>query len=242
MAYAIKGGVGDFLQCLPFMLEHPDEKYYVVSHFAGTKAFFRHWNIPVYDVSFGQLPKIPLCPRVTFFTSNPFPKVPFLFDDSGMPIIGVHLGGSQYSLSTEERFGFPPKALPAYFLEHLALMNLNFYIFGAPEELDEFEDIENITLVREDNIILSLARVAECKAFIGSDSAFKTMSSMLYIPTIVLIGDYMDRHRDSRFIDPYVEERVMRVFRYWDLNAFETMTSAVNFCSRELRRCLNFQT
>lgn len=224
MQYAIKGGIGDFLQCLPFMLKHPRDEYYVVSHQKDAAGFFRWFGIEVQEVSFGQLPECADCPRQLFFESNPFAEFKSIYP---RPWIGIHLGASNYSLSVEARFGFSPKALPRSLLEGLAKSDFDLLVFGSPKELLEIGN-GPWTLVIEDNVHLSLARVAECKAFIGSDSAFKTMSAMLRIPTLVLMGDYTDRHRDEKFIEPYMREGVMSVFRYRDLT--REIDDAVAFC------------
>lgn len=239
MPYAVKGGIGDFLQCLPFMLNHKDEEYYVVTHQRGATEFFKKLGLTVKEFSFGQLPDAELCPRQMFFDKNPFKTLWPRFT-SKKPIIGVHLGGSEYSLSIEARFGFPPKALPKALLEGIsASTGYDFIVFGAPKELEAIGK-GNWQLVDEYTLDNSLSRVTDCDAFIGSDSAFKTMSAMLKIPTIVLMGDYRDDHRDERFINPYKKEGIVSVFRYWNLD--REMDDAIDFCLKKLdEKCLNFQ-
>jgi hypothetical protein len=39
------------------------------------------------------------------------------------------------------------------------------------------------------------------------------------IPTFVWLGDYRDEPRDQNFIDPYIKDGVMKVFRYKDVEA-----------------------
>jgi hypothetical protein len=43
----IHGGVGDFLQHLPFILKHKSAKYIVATHFLGAKDFFETLGIQV---------------------------------------------------------------------------------------------------------------------------------------------------------------------------------------------------
>ena len=43
----IHGGVGDFLQHLPFILKHKSAKYIVATHFMNAKAFFESLGISV---------------------------------------------------------------------------------------------------------------------------------------------------------------------------------------------------
>lgn len=236
MNYAIKGGVGDFLQCLPFMLAHRDDKYYVASHHSDPVAFFAYFGIDVIELPLGRMAGMELCPRALFFERNPFPHSAPVFRD-GKPVIGVHLGGSNYSLSVEKRFGFPPKALPKTLLTGLVEVTLgeyNFLLFGSPVELGEIGRVPGVWPVKG-NLNACLAQVATCTALVGSDSAFKTMSAMLRIPTIVLMGNYRDDHRDERFISPYYQEKVLSYFRYKNLNDKEELSDAIKFCMMQLK-------
>lgn len=247
---AVKGGIGDFLQCLPFMLANPDRRYLVASHHDRVVEFFAAVGVSVEEVSLGRLGGIDLCPRRRFFDSNPFPKPAQPLFTDGRPVIGVHLGGSGYSLSVEQRFGFPSKALPLSVLAMLMEGNdeHNFLLFGSRHELAAFfydlqvprhwqgkPDIERLKMVCADKVTDSLSRVAECSALVGSDSAFKTMSAMLQIPTVVWVGAYVDRFRDENFIEPYVEAGVMSTFCYNDLTNDRQIDSGVRFSLDRLR-------
>lgn len=234
---AVKGGIGDFLQCVPFILEHPQYRYLVASHSDCAPEFFGSLGIKVEELSLGRLKGVASCPRNLFFSKNPFPQQPLIFTDN-RPVIGIHLGGSDYSLNVEKRFGFPLKALPLLVLRKLVLKDLhyNFLLFGSVDELTEFGigETSHLKFVKNKDISVNLSHVAGCSAFIGSDSAFKTMSAMLRIPTIVWVGDYRDDFRDSNFIDPYVRAGVMFVFRYKDLSSYNEVSSGVNFSLERL--------
>lgn len=230
MPIAVKGGFGDFLQCLPFILEHPDHYYLVASHQGGVTKFFASLGIKVEEISLGKLGNVDTCPRTLFFSCNPFPLQEPLFDKS--PVIGVHLGGSAYSVSVEKRFGFPPKVLPvAVFDGIVAALKANFLLFGSADELSALgvKETPNIKFVCDEDIAVSLSHVAGCDALIGSDSVFKTMSAMLGIPTAIWVGDYRDDFRDGTFIDPYVKAGVMAAFRYRDLSNDEEIRNGIHF-------------
>jgi hypothetical protein len=233
---AVKGGIGDFLQYLPFMLAHPEHRYLVASHYNRVQEFFEPLGVKVEELSLGRLAGIDNCPRSLFLKGNPFkPQAP-VFTDRGP--IGVHLGGSAYSLSVEKRFGLPSKALPLTVLEMLVwASNHNFLLFGSPEELAELgvKESHRVRFINSEDVTVSLSHVAECSALIGSDSAFKTMSAMLGIPTVVWVGDYTDTFRDANFIHPYVRAGVMSVFRYNDLSSNDEVSSGVNFSLGHLR-------
>jgi len=51
----LHGGVGDFLQHLPFLLKHKDAHYIVVTHFPRAKAFFENLGIHIQHYHFYQL-------------------------------------------------------------------------------------------------------------------------------------------------------------------------------------------
>jgi len=236
--FAVKGGVGDFLQCLPYMRAHPEHRYLVASHHDRVAEFFAAAGVRAEEEYLGKLGGVAACPRATFFDRWPFPWAPRRLFSDDRPIVGVHLEASSYSLNVERRFGFPPKTLPATVLTKLmsALPDRNFFLFGS---LGEAIDLEintraNFRVVRKPNVADSLLHVHQCSALVGSDSAFKTMSAMLRIPTIVWVGDYLDRDRDERFVDPYVEAGVMSVFRYRDLSKENEVDAGVKFCVEQI--------
>jgi hypothetical protein len=60
---------------------------------------------------------------------------------------------------------------------------------------------------------------------IASDSVFKTMASMLKIPSIVLHKDNSNHFRDRTFIEPYVKAHCMSVYKYKSLEGKEVDTA-----------------
>jgi ADP-heptose:LPS heptosyltransferase len=234
--WAIKGGIGDFLQCVPFVLEHPDHHYVVASHYNRAPEFFSALGVRIKEESFARIEDISECPRQLFFNNNPFGKSPRSFA-TNWPIIGLHLGASKYSNSLAKRYGFPPKNLPPSILTSLLSNPAKFSLclFGESSELDmllpEWRRTENyrLKIISEGNIAVSLSYVANCDYFIGSDSGLKTMSSMLRIPTVVWMGDHKDESTEETFINPYVKAGVMSVFRYRDLSLPEEVQAGVEF-------------
>ena len=113
------------------------------------------------------------------------------------------------------------KSIPARVIKELISDDYNLMVFGLEEELQPIglEVGENLQLISYKNPAKSLAYVSQCDAFVGSDSAFKTLSSMMKIPTFVWLGDYIDPPRDDMFINPYIEDKVIEVFRYKDVDA-----------------------
>ena len=53
--FELHGGVGDFLQHLPFLLKNKDANYIVITHFPRAKSFFENLGIRVQHYHFYQL-------------------------------------------------------------------------------------------------------------------------------------------------------------------------------------------
>jgi ADP-heptose:LPS heptosyltransferase len=192
----IHGGVGDFLQHVPFILKNKSAKYIVATHFKGASSFFKSLNVKVEQYYFYSkkeeyreirdlLKKNEysyICPRALFFKTSPFnalnpPK------KTGRKIVGIHAGAS--SIASH-------KAIPIDFIkelmEHLNHKGYKVILFGTKKELTKLQNLknENIVFASDENIIKNLSLVQCCDLFIGSDSVFKTMASMLKKQTIVL--------------------------------------------------------
>ena len=237
----VRGGVGDFLQSVPYMLKNKAAPYLVRSHFSKSSAFFDALNIKVdqclifsdldqeklVDQSIKQLGLVYQCPRDLFFESAPFASKPITWTRA-LPTVGVHASGSSFAVNIEISQGIIPKSLPKSFvnqlLTQLSQMDINVLFFATQEEIKQLEinEHEKLKFACNADIAKNLAQVAQCNAFIGSDSAFKTMSSMLKIPTLVICPDRKDNYRDRMFLNPYVQAKVMSVFKYKSLNPHET--------------------
>jgi ADP-heptose:LPS heptosyltransferase len=237
------GGVGDLLQCFPFMLSYPNLKYVVASHFNGINSLLRAINIKPHKIHYYnnaykykqirdsviKLDEIFACPRNLFFTKSPFIIQEGLFDLK-RKTVGVHISSSLFA---------PKKALPQAFLKSLIntliLKNFNVIFFSTKEEFKNLSltQHKNLKYAHDLDIVKNLSLVEQCDFFVGSDSAFKTMSSMLKIQTIVLINDDRNTYRDRVFIDPYIKKGVMSVFKY-DIMNKDTIQEAINFVIRQL--------
>jgi tetratricopeptide (TPR) repeat protein len=231
----VRGGVGDFLQSLPFLLsQHPrPPRLVVVSHFAGAASFFERLGIEVSALlDFSDLPQLQArraeldrmagvhpCPRQFYFDRPPFPPAEPLAFSRSLPALAMQLAGSSFSDGLQRMGGLVPKQLPPLLLERvLALDRFNVILFGAPAEIEALgmAEREDLRFACFPNVVDSLRVAAQCAAFVGSDSAVKSMAAMSRIPSVVWVGDYPDAFRDGVFIDPYVRDGVMAVFRYRD--------------------------
>jgi hypothetical protein len=232
----IEGGVGDFLQSVPFLIGNKAKGLNVVvmTHFQDAESFFRDLGIDIDRYLYyatlderarraGDLAKMgPIvpCPRQRYFAQSPFPASRIAFPDP-RPIVGVHLGGSQFSTDLQGQMGLVTKSLPAGVLQGLRALNqFNIIVFGTKTEVAALglREAADIRLACFSRISESLSAAARCSALVGSDSALKTMTSMLRIPTVVWIGDYPDFFRECVFIGPYADSGVMKVFRYSNLS------------------------
>jgi len=231
----LQGGIGDFLQCLPFIDANKDKdyKYACVTHLKGAKTFFDAIGLTLEGLFifktqeeqieiFNALPKsirYVHCPRAQYFDIFPFDIEKPLFKNN-KPVLGIHINGSAYSISVQKKFGIVPKNIPVKVIKGLISDAYNIMLFGSPEEVSGMgiEETDELKHICFDNIAKSLAYVQQCNFVVASDSGIKTFSSMVKIPTFVWLGDYEDGPRDQMFIDPYVNDGVMRVFRYKDVH------------------------
>jgi FkbM family methyltransferase len=232
----LSGGIGDFLQSLPFLLspEARECRLFVASHQAGAQDLFDRLGVTVerfflfsdpashreVTAQLAKIGEMSAAPRAQYLAQNPFPAHPKRFGLGHRKVIGVHLGGSGYAIGVQKSWGVPPKNLPREMLDRLGALPHDFLVFGTAEELAELgiQETGNISIVSCDSVYDSLGHVSQCDAFVGSDSAFKTLTAMLKIPTMIWLGDYKDDPRDTLFVTPYVTDGVMEVFRYTDLS------------------------
>jgi len=234
-----EGGVGDTLQHLPFMVLNKKVRYCMMNHYKGAKELLKSLGVkPEYTFHYktdvqklellkGMGLKEPMqqVPRTKYFDTNPFPQQKPLFTNS-KPVIGVHLCGSKFSSDQYIKNGVATKTIPSSIIKDLN--DYNVIVFGLPEEvsrlnLKQSDTLKTITFL---DIAKSLSYVGQCAAVIGADSSIKTMSSMLKIPTFVWVSDHADYFRDAVFINPYVDDGVIKVFRY--KNAFAQRHDGMN--------------
>jgi hypothetical protein len=228
----LEGGVGDFLQCLPFLKSFREDspRLLVVTHFNDARSFFTRLGLGVTELyhfsnieelqtvhqSIAAKKRLSRCPRQQYFEEPPIPARWVAFPHE-RPVLGVHLGGSAFSIAVQRRWGVVTKDLPVALLDGLlSTRRFNIILYGSRSELDTLgvTESDSLRFACHPDILESLSLAARCDAFVGSDSVVKTMTSMLRIPSIVWLGDYSDPMRDGVFIDPYVRDRVMQVFRF----------------------------
>ena len=244
----IHGGIGDFLQHLPFILNNKSAHYIVATHFKGAQSFFKSLNIKVDQYYFYSNKEeyrairnlirkdrhAYVCPRALFFKASPFGN-PIKSKHTKRKTIGIHAGAS--SLGSH-------KAIPAGFtqqlLKYLVRENHKIILFGTKKELSQMQELKNkdIVFASDKNIIKNLALVEHCDFFIGSDSVFKTMASMLRKPTIVLHQNTKNNFRDRVFVTPYIKEQLMYVYKYTNFNKTD-MELALQFISNVMNLELN---
>jgi hypothetical protein len=228
----LESGIGDFLQCVPFLKSLGDDlpRIVVVTHFKDADSFFAALHIRVTElhhfsnveefqrahVTISATKRLSRCPRQQYFEQPPLHARSVAFAHK-RPVLGVHLGGSSFSLPVQRKRGAVTKDLPVALLHRLLFTNrFDIILFGSRVELDSLtvSESDSLRFACYPNVVDSLALAVQCEAFVGSDSAVKTMTSMLKIPTIVWLADHPDPARDCLFIDPYVRDRVMHVFRF----------------------------
>jgi ADP-heptose:LPS heptosyltransferase len=230
---------GDTLQHLPFMLLNKKANYCMMNHYKGARDLLKFLGIkPIYTFHYktddeklshlkGMDLKEPMqaLPRTKYFTNNPFPKQKPLFSN-GKPVVGVHLCGSKFSANSYIKNNMATKTIPADIVP--ALSSYNVVVFGLPEEVTAlgFKPSDTLKFVTFLDVAKSLSYVEQCDAVVAADSSIKTMSVMLKIPTFVWLADHADHFRDTVFISPYIDDGVMKIYRYKD--AFKEFNEGMN--------------
>ncbi len=238
----IQGGIGDFLQHLPFILQHKSYSYIVLTHFLHAESFFKALGIKVKKYYFytnwedyveirdklQTLPNTFVCPRTLFFNENPFssakkksPQKPY--------VIGIHMGSSKIASGKALSLNFVIKLL-----KKLIQLQYKIILFGTDEELKslKIKSSQDVIFAKDKNVIKNLSMVNQCDLMVASDSAFKTMSTMLNIPSIVLHRDNSNNFRDRTFIEPYVKNGCMSVYKYQHLE--DELSEALAFTLKNI--------
>lgn len=206
----IHGGVGDFLQHLPFILKNKSAKYIVATHFLAAKDFFETLGIEVSKYYFynnqdehrairGELKKIQYsywCPKNVFFNQIPFSTKdkPKLKTDV---IIGLQIGSSRLT-NSPLTVKFALKLLDVLFK-----MGCSVILFGTKKEIDQLKlkPRKELFFATDKDITKNLSLVQFCNLLIGGESVFKTMSSMSKIKTLVIHADDNNRFRDRYLLN-----------------------------------------
>ena len=223
----IHGGVGDFLQFLPFILKNKSANYVVVTHFMDAKNFFKFFGVKISKYYFyntreeHQAIELKLkknhfsywCPRNIFFDQMPFVSKdkPNLKTDL---IIGLQIGSSRL-INSPLTVKFSIKLLDVLFR-----MGCSVILFGTKKEIGrlKLKPRKELFFATDNDITKNLSLVQFCDLLIGGESVFKTMSSMSKIKTLVIHEDNNNRFRDRVFISPYTQTGFMYVYKYKNLD------------------------
>lgn len=237
MKVYIRGGVGDFIQCIPFLSKNLHKEYLIHTHFKGAEQFFNKLgakklnicffeNLELYNQQMKELPQGMIeCPRETYSKlefkkdiKDEAEKLIFSFENK-KKIIGIHPFGSDFSTGVYFKSNLPIKFVPKGIINELVKEDFNYLLFGSKGELESLrmEERNNLKFVNFESILTSLCCVLYCDKLIGTDSCFKTMSSVHKIPTFCIVGDFKDPIRDKTFINPYVKDGVMTILKYKSL-------------------------
>lgn len=176
MKIYIRGGVGDFLQCLPYATSNAEgNEFFIHTHFKGASSFFEEFgidgkyfyfqNAQEHDAGVDEIlsfcdPKVRTnfkeCPRNFYFECQFSKEALACAEDltnsfpEKKPIIGIHPFGSGFSKDIYSRFNLPVKFIPAEIIAELINKNknFNFFIFGSPKEFAEWGSVGDFDCVR----------------------------------------------------------------------------------------------
>ena len=233
----VNGGIGDLLLSLEDAVN--EGAVSIFSHYPKASDVYTPFNIwinrfekydSLSDLNNLFIPGEPLehknYPKFTV------PKCPI--EKVGDKIIGIHVEGSSVSNEFWKQRGQPGKNMSGDFI--ISLLNdlkkkfndYQFYLFCSPASKDYLCNVVysnlffSTKIIHCDNIWDSLSCVLHCDFVIGMDSCIKTMSALSSIPTITLVGDYQDEYRDVKFLNPYVNDGVMKLVKFKDINLVKT--------------------
>lgn len=243
------GGIGDLLQKIESAIV--EKEILLFSHYTKAPDLFAPFNVSIIrfehyktleELGGFYIPGLPL--ENKRYANFKIPDAPF--QKTAKKVIGIHIEGSALSNNYWAARGQPGKNMTKGFLVRL-LLALNgkfihnkvcFYVFCSPERKEQIQDlISSLKVVKDfkvicfDNIWESLSCVTHCDVVVGMDSCIKSFSAMLRIPTITLVGNYKDIYRDQTFLTPYVEDGVMKVVSFTDIDRidpFKQIVSLIN--------------
>jgi hypothetical protein len=229
--YVLKGGIGDILQYMPFILENKSLRYIVLTYFRDAPNFFfklgvsncqfifysNRYEYSNYNRLLNSKKNTYQCPRDIFFTSLPFKGLKEKFIDTNRKLVGLHFNSSQINL-----IHTIPIQLQLSLIKMLVKEKFNVIVFSSDNEYKVMGKIKSkfVRYSHDLNLLKNLAKVIHCDFFIGSDSAFKTMSSMLKIPTIVIYpNNKMSSFGQRMFFKPYTRENILSIFFLKEINS-----------------------
>jgi len=226
-----RGGVGDLLQYVPAALEAKEIRVY--SHFPQAAGFFSRIGVIAEHVPFeANTARLAWAEAGTELARECFPRLPLppsalrLRRAPGGRVIGLHPYGSPYSNTFAARSGAPAKWMPQEYVTALLGRVLTpvdqVLLFCSPQERRHVQATlgpleSSATVVACPDLWDSFSMVTECDAVVAVDSSIKTVASMMGVPTVTLVGDFVEPFRDRHFLGPYVQRGVMRTVRYTQL-------------------------
>jgi hypothetical protein len=251
----VSGGIGDFLQFLPFSLKNKDEKFLIHTHYKKAKDFYDFFSFQNIEYLFfdnvnefieqkkrltsDEKIELKIAERDLFYK---FPIFQELENENRklinsflktQKIIGIHPFGSFFSNTYAKSNNLITKNISKEVIYESFNDKFNYLIFGTEEEIfeNDFFEKENVKFVCYSNIVKSLYAVKICNLFIGTDSCFKNMACMNQIKTYCILGDYKDDFRDMNFVTPYVNERVLEFFKITKETSQTEIKKYINYCS-----------
>ena len=229
------GGIGDLFLSMEKAIDEGECAVY--SHFGGAKKFVESFGVKVPKfVEFNSVANMP-APAEPYIGHDEYPDLPIiksrnLLNSKGKPIVGIHPFGSKLSNNFWKKQKQPSKYITQ---ENIALLvnslkhKYDLRIFGSKVDLCSFyiPDAYNVYVDIED----LPSAVSECSVVVATDSAIKTISAAMKIPTAVVIGNYPDPMRDAKFLMPYMKAGIMKVGAYdhgQDSKLFKEIANWIN--------------
>ena len=218
-----QGGVGDFLQIID---ESKEIGARVISHFSKAKEFFSSLGVRAEVYLPGDVQTKEELENFEYKLYQDFElpeqkEIPSWINDNSF--FGIHPVGSSFSNSLYSEKGLPKKIMPVSFVKEVinSFPDEEFVIFGTKNELDVYEESinkKNVHFYSPESIWDSFHLVHKCKTILAVDRSIKSYAAIRKIHSYVMIGDYEDKIRDEKFIDPYSKDGVITPIRFKKMN------------------------
>jgi len=217
----IVGGVGDILLSLEDALKEPE--ICVITHAEHAGSIFAPF--PCTKAKILKLGVDPLPPGMAFIKRTSYPRIdipePYkslslvVKHTSSKPIIGIHPFKSKHAKEFWLRRGVSEADISIDSINRACLEyqdRCTFVVFCSPDEEPSLRAlrIPSVVIANPD-LWIGLSLVSSCSLFIGADSAMKTMSCLLRIPSLVFTMNVVDPAPDlvDLFIGQYARDGVL---------------------------------
>ena len=214
------GGLGDLFLSLERAIDEGTCDVY--SHFIKAPEFLESFGVKINKFFYySSVENHPSLNYEDYIGHDIFPKIPLTSSEEidniflEKPVIAIHPFGSELSNRFWTKHNQPIKFISNeninYLIDSLE-QTFKVLVLGTESELSSLDILEKYK--KSFNLKDLTYAISKCHSVIGTDSSIKTISSAQKIKTYVVIGNYSDQARDTKFLIPYMKNEIMEVGAY----------------------------